>query len=222
MCRSESIGKLTEALSKAQSVLEGALTDSDNPFFKSKYADLASVWRACRKPLTDNGLAVVQTTYPIHDNPELIGLETVLSHISGEWITGNLVMRPVKNDPQAIGSCITYMRRYSLAAIVGVSPEDDDGNAASHNPSKPEPTKTKTLPKPKASELAPSELPPPEDLTAEREAFSLKCMELAMSDAEVTQFKKFLFSKAPTKSELKNVVDQFSDKFDLWQESMKA
>lgn len=209
MCRSESIGKLTEALSKAQSVLEGALTDSDNPFFKSKYADLASVWKACRKPLTDNGLAVMQTTYPIPENPELIGLETVLSHVSGEWITGNLVMKPVKNDPQAIGSCITYMRRYSLAAIVGVSPEDDDGNAASA-PGKNESAKPKDRPK----EAPKPPTNPPEDMTAEKEAFALKCAELAMSAKEVADFKKWVFKKPPTKTELQWVIGSFSDFFD--------
>jgi hypothetical protein len=130
MNKSENISKLTEALAKVQGSLEGALTDSNNPYFKSKYADLTSVWRACRKQLSDNGLAIIQVTVPSEDL-EYISLETILSHVSGEWVSSMLRMKPVKNDPQAIGSCITYMRRYSLAAIVGVSPEDDDGNNAS-------------------------------------------------------------------------------------------
>lgn len=137
MNKSESIAKLSEALSKAQATMAGAKMDSDNPFFKSKYADLSSVWDACRKPLTDNGLAVIQTAAFIPEHPELVAIETTLTHSSGEYTTGILAAKPVKNDPQAIGSCVTYLRRYSLAAICGISPEDDDGNAATGQTTKP-------------------------------------------------------------------------------------
>jgi hypothetical protein len=130
MKQSESIAKLTEALSKAQACIKGAITDSENPFFKSKYADLASVWDACRKPLTDNGLAIIQVATFIPECPEKVAIETTLSHSSGEFVSGIMAAKPVKDDPQSIGSCITYLRRYSLAAICGVSPEDDDGNVA--------------------------------------------------------------------------------------------
>lgn len=129
MQTSETIGKLAEALAKAQGAIQGAIKDQANPYFKSKYADLSSVWDACRKPLSENGLAIVQTTCG-HD-PDNVTVETLLTHLSGEWIKSTLTMRPVKSDPQGIGSCITYARRYSLAAMVGVAPEDDDGNAAS-------------------------------------------------------------------------------------------
>jgi hypothetical protein len=129
MEHSATIGKLTEALSKAQGVIEGAKLDSTNPFFKSKYSDLTSIWASCRKPLTDNGLAVFQTC--CSDTPDIVVVETMLSHTSGEWVRGRLTMKPTKNDPQSIGSCITYGRRYSLAAMVGIAPEDDDGNVAS-------------------------------------------------------------------------------------------
>jgi hypothetical protein len=131
MNQSESIAELAAALAKAQGAMNGATKDSDNPFFKSKYADLASVWDACRKPLSDNGLSVVQTTEFIPENPELICIETTLLHASGQWVKGRLVGKPVKNDPQGVGSCITYFRRYSLQSMVGIAPEDDDGNAAS-------------------------------------------------------------------------------------------
>lgn len=129
--QSESIAKLAEALSKAQGKIKGASKDTANPFFKSKYADLASVWDACREQLSAHGLSVIQTT----DNaPEGVCVVTTLAHSSGEWIRGKLTMQPVKNDPQGVGSAITYARRYALAAMVGVAPEDDDGNAASgHN-----------------------------------------------------------------------------------------
>jgi hypothetical protein len=131
MIKSENIAKLTEALSKAQAIIEGAKKDSVNPYFQKKYADLASVWEACRKPLTDNGLAVFQTATFIPEYPDMVAIETTLSHSSGEFITGLMAAKPTKADPQSIGSCITYLRRYSLAAICGVSPEDDDGAAAS-------------------------------------------------------------------------------------------
>jgi hypothetical protein len=132
MEKSESIGKLAEALAKAQGAIEGAKKDQSNPYFKSRYADLSSVWEACRKPLSDNGLAIVQIPYNLE--PETVTIETLLTHASGEWIKSVITMRPVKADPQGLGSCITYARRYSLAAMVGVAPEDDDGNAASQKP----------------------------------------------------------------------------------------
>jgi hypothetical protein len=131
MNQSETIGKLAEALCKAQAVIEGAKKDSSNPFFRSKYADLASVWDACRKPLTDNGLSIVQSPVFVPEHPDMIGLDTRLCHSSGEWLEGRIVMKPVKSDPQSYGSCLTYLRRYSLQSLVSVCPEDDDGNLAS-------------------------------------------------------------------------------------------
>ena len=132
------IGKLTAALAQAQGQIEGAKKESDNPFFHSKYADLASVWEACRKPLADNQLAVIQLP---GQNGNGLCVDTILSHSSGEWICSRLLVRPgytnregkfvALEDPQAIGSAITYARRYALQSIVGIAPEDDDGNAAS-------------------------------------------------------------------------------------------
>ena len=126
--QSESIKELATALSKAQGAMEGAKKDSANPFFRSKYADLASAWESCRKPLSDNGLSVIQTTDIL---PEGLRLITTLLHTSGEWVSGILPVKPVKDDPQGMGSAMTYARRYGLMAIVGIAPEDDDGNAAS-------------------------------------------------------------------------------------------
>ena len=125
---STSIGALAAALAKAQSNIKGALKDSSNPFFKSKYADLSSVWEACREPLTKQELSVIQTVSG--DSTNII-VTTMLVHSSGEWVKDSLTMAPVKQDPQGAGSAITYARRYALAAIAGVAPEDDDGNAAS-------------------------------------------------------------------------------------------
>lgn len=125
--QSESIGALAAALSKAQADITGALKDSANPFFKSKYADLASCWDACRKQLAANNLAVIQTT---EWNPNGIMLLTTLVHESGQWIRGELPIRAKDDSPQAQGSAITYARRYALAAIVGLAQIDDDAEAA--------------------------------------------------------------------------------------------
>ena len=132
MIQSESINELAAALSKAQAQMEFARKDSSNPFFKSKYADLSSVWAACKKPLAENGLSIVQACNFLEDKPDYVCVETQLNHASGQWMRGKLVMKPVKNDPQAIGSCLSYARRYSLSAMIGVyADDDDDGNLAS-------------------------------------------------------------------------------------------
>jgi len=125
--KSETIGALAAALAKAQSQISGAVKDAANPFFKSKYADLESVWQACRTPLTDNGLSVVQTTRYTADTLMLI---TTLMHASGEWIAGEMPVLMKDYSPQAQGSGLTYARRYALAALVGVYQTDDDGEAA--------------------------------------------------------------------------------------------
>ncbi len=127
MNRSDSIKELAAALSKAQAVIEGAAKDKNNPAFKSKYADLASCWDAARKPLTDNGLSVMQ--FPrLTDNG--VEVETILMHVSGEYLGETLTVPLSKRDAHGVGSAITYGRRFSLCALVGISPEDDDGNAA--------------------------------------------------------------------------------------------
>ena len=126
--QSEQIDQLAAALSIAQGKITGALKDSANPFFKSKYADLASVWDACRQALSENGLAVIQTTENVAEGG--VTVVTTLAHKSGQYIKGVLTMTPKDATPQAYGSCLTYARRYALAAIVGVAQVDDDANAA--------------------------------------------------------------------------------------------
>lgn len=127
-----SIGKLALALSKAQAVIQNAAKSAENPAFKrgntvSKYADLASVWDACRSALAANELAVIQQ---VSGGPETVTVTTVLAHSSGETISCSMTGKPTKPDVQGIGSTVTYLRRYSLASMVGVAPEDDDGNSA--------------------------------------------------------------------------------------------
>ena len=132
MRKSDSIDALAAALAKAQAKIESATKSAKNPFYKSSYADLPAVWEACRKPLTDNGLSVVQLTDTSENGTVL---ESVLMHSSGQWISCHYPIKPVKDDPQSMGSALTYSRRYSLMALVGIVAdfEDDDGNAASGN-----------------------------------------------------------------------------------------
>lgn len=127
---SENNADLYVALSKAQAEMGGAKKDSINPFFKSKYADLESVWGACRGPLTKHGLSVIQTTKV---SPEgVLCVITTLAHSSGQSVSGEFPLIGHKLDPQGIGSAVSYARRYALAAIVGVYQTDDDGNSATH------------------------------------------------------------------------------------------
>lgn len=123
MTKSDSIATLAGALAKAQSIMQGAAKDATNPHFKSKYADLASVWDACRKPLSDNGLSVAQ--FPSAEGPR-VTVTTMLMHSSGEWLADDLSALARDDGPQGIGSVITYLRRYGLSAVAGVAPEDDD------------------------------------------------------------------------------------------------
>lgn len=124
---SQTVGALAAALAKAQAEIEGAAKDRVNPHFKSSYATLASVWDACRPALSKHGLAVVQS--PESDGPA-VTVHTTLLHASGEWMRSSLTASARDGTPQSIGSALTYLRRYSLASMVGVAPEDDDGNDA--------------------------------------------------------------------------------------------
>lgn len=128
MKQSESIAKLATALFKAQHEIKGATKDATNPFFKSKYADLESVWEAVKTPLYENQLSVLQPT-SIQDG--VFGVVTILLHSSGEYISGFTPVNAKDNSAQAMGSGISYSRRYALASILGVYQRDDDGNDAS-------------------------------------------------------------------------------------------
>lgn len=126
MNKSESLKELATALCKFQGAVEKIKKTETNPFFKSKYASLADILDVIRQPLADNGLSFVQFPKGSY------GLETILMHSSGEWISESYEMEPTKKDPQGAGSVITYQRRYALGAILGLNiDEDDDGNKAS-------------------------------------------------------------------------------------------
>jgi hypothetical protein len=126
--QSESTNDLVKALVCATAKIKTAKRDAENPFFKSKYADLPAVMDACRSALLENNLVVTQSTTIISGQTTLV---TTLHHTSGQWIRGFYPVTAIKNDPQGIGSAITYARRYALASLVGVvSDGDDDGEMA--------------------------------------------------------------------------------------------
>lgn len=125
---SSKIDKLAAALSKAQSELKGAKKSSVNPFFKSDYADLDTVIKSCFPQLTKNGLSVIQGNDTCDRGSFYV--TTMLLHESGQWIKSKLKM-PIggKQDAQAVGATITYARRFSLSAMIGIAQTDDDGNS---------------------------------------------------------------------------------------------
>ncbi len=133
MQSSESINELAKSLSQAQGEITGALKSSVNPFYKSHYSDLASCWDACREALSKNGLAVVQSPMSglRETSATVTWLVTTLLHTSGQWMRSELLVTPKDETSQAMGSALTYARRYALCAMVGVAQVDDDGNAAS-------------------------------------------------------------------------------------------
>lgn len=125
--RSESIDALAGALAKAQGVMKNAALNKENPHFRSRYADLASVIDAIREPLSANGLSVVQQTVIVDG---ALVLRTTLLHSSGQWIESEYPL-PMAARPQELGSALTYARRYSLTSLIcNAADEDDDANAA--------------------------------------------------------------------------------------------
>ncbi len=126
MQTSENINELATALSKAQGQMGGASKTADNPFFKSKYADLGSVIAAVKEPLAENGLSYVQFPFAYEGT---VGVTTRLMHSSGQFMEANFSIPAPKNDPHTYGSLVTYSRRISLQSVLGIPAEDDDGNA---------------------------------------------------------------------------------------------
>lgn len=132
---SPTIGKLADALSKAQGLMTGALKGSESQMGgkttvarKYKYATLADVWESIREPLSKNGLSVIQTTSP--NAFDQVSVITMLAHSSGEWIRGELVLKNVASDPKGYGSALTYARRYGVSSITGAIALDDDAEHA--------------------------------------------------------------------------------------------
>lgn len=132
--RSDSISNLAAALSKAQGEIASAVkeaTAGEGTKYQYNYATLDGVWNACRNPLSKNELAIIQM--PFSNESSVITIETLLTHSSGEWISTELTLSTTderQKGVQAVGAIITYARRYMLAAMVGVSQADDDGQAS--------------------------------------------------------------------------------------------
>ncbi len=131
---SESIKEIASAMNKAQADMTAAKKDANNPFFKSKYADLGSVIKALKEAFAEHGLSYVQSP-EMDDNG--VGVTTMIMHTSGEWIKGTLHIPMAKKDPQGAGSAITYARRYALQAMIGLPSADDDAEFAMGRDTKP-------------------------------------------------------------------------------------
>lgn len=130
MKKSETLTEFSKAFAKTQQEMKQPLKDANNPFFKSKYVPLENVVEAITESASKNGLSFTQ--FPSSDEAGNVTIGTLVMHSSGEWIEYDPIkMKPVKNDPQSIGSAITYAKRYALSAIFGItSDQDDDGNEA--------------------------------------------------------------------------------------------
>lgn len=128
MKTSQTVTNIGTALLKAQMKMGGAKKGASNPYFKSKYADLGSVLEACKELLNEYGIVILQ---PHSNGPTNTTVETILLHESGEWISSETpVVCAKQNDPQALGSAITYARRYGLQSLLSMPAEDDDGESA--------------------------------------------------------------------------------------------
>src|SRR5574340_1178249 len=130
MDRSEQIEEVSAALVGACGELHNVAKDAENPYFSSRYASLPAILDAVRPVLAKHGLSVIQLPRN-HPESSAVGVETILLHASGQYLSQTILVRPAKDDPQGVGSAITYCRRYALAAALGIGQEDDDGNAAS-------------------------------------------------------------------------------------------
>jgi hypothetical protein len=133
--------ELFAALAQAQGEIENAAKSSNNPHFKSKYADLAEVLNTVRPVLSKHGLCLLQGT---SFDGSLVSVTTVLAHASGGCVSSTASCVPAKSDGQGVGAATTYLRRYSAAGICGVAQEDDDGNSAAHS-APPAPVKRKVI-----------------------------------------------------------------------------
>ena len=184
MKHSETINAIAPALVKAQAAMGSAKKSAENPFFSKKYADLGEIISCVKEPFADNGLSFIQ--FPIASE-DRAGVETILLHESGEWISNEFTMKCAKNDPQGSGSAFTYARRYGLQAAAGIPTEDDDGNDASTTkaPAK-SPAKAKAPPAAKAPPSTPAQKAEAYALSKEK----LKWFEIINPISEIKKWHK--------------------------------
>lgn len=139
MKMSDDVTKIAPALCKAQKAIGGAVKrDGTNPHFRSKYATLEAVTEAVLVPLNENEISILQSAPELEAGAKSITVITRLLHTSGQWLESVCVMPVEKISAQGSGSAMTYGRRYGLMAMLGLAPEDDDGNAATANAPKTE------------------------------------------------------------------------------------
>lgn len=135
--KSDEINEIVKALAKVQSEIQNPKKDANNPFFKSKYSTLDNVIDAYKDLCSKNDLIVLENPVSkVDENGKvLVGIEVQIMHTSGQFLSFDpYLLSPVKNDPQGIGSGVTYARRYTLSSVFNIaSEEDDDGNSASQN-----------------------------------------------------------------------------------------
>jgi len=216
--KSDSIIALAKALTAAQGEIKEVKKNCTNPFYNSKYTDLAGIWAAIRGPLTKRGLSIVQLIRP--STKEAI-IETFLLHESGEWLKSVIALIPTKNNAQGMGSAYTYARRYALSALVGVaSEEDDDGNATVNPPSSGKPEvetpKAKVEDKPtnpapsSGKDVAPSEKKKPDRKinVAQATMIFTRAKRYKISQAGVKKVMKKLFNKERTTNLLESEMDK--------------
>lgn len=193
MEKSTSIVNLAKGLKSFHANLGKIARDATNPFFNSKYATLSAILEAIKQPLQDAGLSFTQ--FPTGQN----GLTSVLMHCeTGEFMQCEYFMQPIKNDPQAQGSVISYMRRYSLAAILGLNlDEDDDGNRATHGAATPKEAAVKaTTDKPWL------------DMKSER--YDLVVERLKNKTTTLSQVAQFFKLNKEVRAELQSIINEAS------------
>lgn len=163
MKKTDDIKDLLSALSKAQLKFRPVAFDKVNPHFKSKFASLSAIEEMIKVPMAENGLCVSHFV-GTNDKGELF-LETLLGHVSGQWMASEFRLLLSKQDMQGLGSAVTYAKRYALSALLNVSSdEDDDGNAAVQKPS----SKTSTPPSPFPDEWDQRAQPKPQSASAKK------------------------------------------------------
>lgn len=208
MQQSEQINEIAAALSKAQSQIEGAVKDANNPFYKSKYADLSSIIEAVKGPLANNGLSIVQLVGFDDENREF--LETQISHSSGQFFRGRILIKSKDQSPQAQGSAISYARRYALQAALNVPVFDDDAEMAQASFRKPQTNvpPVQTVPLTKTSEPTPEAPTSPATATSiQMNRISYLINKLKLDPAKLAERLDKQFGKTEVKALSKTEAD---------------